>query len=285
MSTKPIRCALRWIRRWSIVPALLSSAVLVVPAQALAGTPTGEFATFADCPLAAPALAGCVAGQTVGGQLTIGHVSIPITKPVILQGGLTEEEATETLAFVGAADGHTLISPELEVPGGLLGDGHRDGDRLPQRLNQLTITLELAGPVQFNVVNLFSVQGPGLVLPIKLKLTNALLDRRCYIGSNEAPIDFNLTDGVTSPPPPNQPIAGNPGTSYALAEGAILAISGSSLVDNAFAVPSAHECGWFTHLVNQRFNLPSPAGSNSSVLELTQELAGAESVLSSEKQQ
>jgi hypothetical protein len=111
------------------------------------------------------------------------------------------------------------------------------------------------------------------VLPIKIRLQNALLGDKCYIGSDAHPIVLELSTGPTAPPAPNTPISGTRGelTFVPVSDTAsLIKGSGAVLVDNAFSVPGATGCGpagTLNATVNQRQGLPSPAGRNTAILE------------------
>jgi hypothetical protein len=126
------------------------------------------------------------------------------------------------------------------------------------------------------------------LLPVKIKLGNAFLGSNCYIGSSSSPIMLNLTTGTTSPPPPNTPISGNPGTPQPNGAFNMITFSGNRLVDNSFAAPGASGCGgilfsWAVDpLVNSILGTPSPAGKNTAILEGKTQIAIAEAVRESE---
>jgi hypothetical protein len=257
--------------------------------------PTGDYALFSDCPLSAPNITDCLVTQASGGQFTVGKTTVPIDRTITIQGGLATNPETEGLSFVPPADGQTLSQTPLEFPGGLLGllsqrdlspwAPHNGFNRWYQRFNTLTATLELVGPLQVNIISILTEEGPALVLPLSVKLDNPLLGNRCYIGSPSEPITVNLTDGTTSPPPPNQPISGTPGSLSLEDEADKLTLSGSSFVDNSFAVPRAHGCGPFGLLdraIDHQLELPSAAGNNTAIIDGTESLATAEAVLASE---
>ncbi len=271
-----------------------------VGVTAAAATPMGEYAVFAECPVNNTEISGCLASQITGGEITIGHVTVPITSTQTLQGGLINE-SLGAIRFVAAAGGNTLSKTPQTVPGGLLGamkcaEIKSVLKRLVCKLafeNSATTvraTTELAAPagsIGLNEYLLFSGIAPGLQLPVKIKLENPLLGNECYIGSNSHPILLNLTTGTTNPPAPNKPIAGNPGKVTSRAEGGVLVVSGNSLVDNAFAAPEATGCaGPLAFLVdpilNTKLGLPSPAGQNTAILNGTIEQASAELVKESE---
>ena len=157
-----------------------------------------EFAPFADCPLETAAL--CPYATTTSGQLTIGHKTVPITKTIVLQGGLPPVTGGyfEERPLLAAADGNTLSKTPLEVPGGLVGIAGLGGE--------VTATAEIAGPVSGVKVsrgNLIGEQGTAITLPLKVKLSNPTLGEACYVGTDAEPIVLHLTTGTTNPPPPN----------------------------------------------------------------------------------
>jgi len=97
---------------------------------------------------------------------------------------------------------------------------------------------------------------------------------------------INFTTGETSPPPPNTPIHGSAGA-LTIGEMGLLTLSGGSFVNNSYAAPGANGCGGlFSFLVdpfvNSLIGIPSPAGTNSAVLEGKFQLAQAALVKASE---
>ncbi len=274
------------MRRLLIAAAMLA-AVLVPASQASAAShsPLGEYAQFAECPLSHPELLFCVYSESTAGFFQIGKKTVPLKVPQILQGGLEIDEVAGKAVFVGAENGETLVKTPQVVPGGLL--GVEAPWWWPQLLKDLfnetinngftgvTATIELAGPASSIVINpgaLLAEEGTALGLPVKIKLSNPFLGNNCYIGSNSSPVVIDFTTGETSPPPPNTPIHGSAGTvSFNEAE-TIITFSGGKLVNNSFAAPGAKGCGGlFSFLVdpfvNSLVGLPSPAGTNSAVLE------------------
>jgi hypothetical protein len=288
--------------------AAVMTALLVPASSALAAPhhPTGEFAQFGDCPLSKASLKGCLYAETSSGFFQIGAKNTPVKTPVILQAGLEWPEGGDgildsNLAVVGAEDGNTLTKVPQPVPGGLL--GVTAPSWWPQILKDLfnetinngftgvTATLELAVPassIKLSVLNLVLGQGTAMKLPVKVKLDNPFLGSSCYIGSNSNPITLNLTTGTTSPPAPNKPITGNTGEGSSNEAGSLITIKNNKLVDNSFAAPGANGCGGFLFswavdpLVNSIVGVPSPAGTNSAVLEGTLKTALAPAVRSSE---
>lgn len=267
------------------------AAMLVPVAQASAAShnPTGAYAQFAECPLSHEALNACVFSESNGGYFEMGSKTVPLVNPVILQGGL------EGSAFVGAENGETLVPTPQPVPGGLLGveapgwwpSWLRNwfNETINNGLTGVSATVELAGPasaVVVNTTNLIFEKGTALSLPVKIKLSNAFLGSNCYIGSNSNPVVIDFTTGETSPPLPNEPIHGSKGTLTTEEGGKIITLSGGQLVNNSFAAPGASGCGGLLSFlidpfVNSITGLPSPAGTNTAILEgkLQTALAGA----------
>jgi hypothetical protein len=284
-----------------LIAAALMAAMLVPASQALGSTfhPKGEYTQFAECPLNHPALPFCVFAESNGGFFTIGKKEVPLKNPVILQGGLLESESGEAI-FVGAANGETLSKTPQTVPGGLLGiEAPKSWPKFLQDLFNETInkgstgvtaTVELAAPassIKVNFLNLLIENGTALSLPVKIKLSNPFLGSSCYIGSNSKPVVIDFTTGETSPPAPNKPIHGSAGTLSENEAGTILTTSGGAFVNNSFAAPGANGCGGlFSFLidpfVNSLVGLPSPAGTNTAVLEGKFQLALAAAVKASE---
>lgn len=264
---------------------LAAMALPAAPAAAAPHSPTGDFAAFNDCPLSHPTVVVCMFSETTSGYLKTGSKTTPIKYPVVLQGGIEINEKGEPV-FAGAEDGNTLTKVGEPVPGGLLGITPPSWwpsflkslfeETINNGFTGINATMELAGPassVKVNSEALASGKGTALSMPVKIKLDNPFLGNNCYIGSNSNPITLNLTEGTTSPPPPNKPISGTPGTLSENAGGTVVTLSGNRLVDNSFAVPGATGCGgilfsWAVDpLVNSMVGIPSPAGNNAAVLE------------------
>jgi hypothetical protein len=283
-----------------LTAAMLVAAMLVPASQAMASShhPTGEFAQFGECPLSHATLRFCVFSETTSGFFTTGKKTVPLKVPQILQGGL--EEVAGGAAFVGAENGQTLVKTPQVVPGGLLGVQAPTSwplflqilfnETINKGLTGVTATVELAAPatsIKLNPENLLGEEGDALVLPIKIKLDNAFLGSNCYLGSNAHPIVINFTTGTTSPPPPNTPISGAPGTLSANEDFSLLTLSGGRLVNNSYAAPGANGCGGLFSLfvdpfVNSLIGVPSPAGTNTAILEGKIQLASPAAVKASE---
>jgi hypothetical protein len=286
-----------------VIFAAALAVVMALPASALAAphSPTGPYARFNDCKLSNPKVDICLYAESSAGSFTIGKKTVPIKKPVALQGGIEAEgNIFGSLRFVGAEDGNSLTKVPQPVPGGLLGITAPTwwplflqqlfNETINNGFTGVNATLELAGPpssVQLKTLNILTGSGVGLSMPVKVHLENPFLGGSCYIGSNSSPININLTTGTTSPPPPNTPISGNPGEFEGEAEGTIVVLKKNKLVDNSFAAPGANGCGGLFSflvdpLVNSVVGVPSPAGTNTAVLEGKTEIAQAPAVKASE---
>jgi len=283
-----------------VVAALVVPLAVASPALAAEHHPTGNFAPFKYCPLSDPAVTGCVVAVTSSGEFTLGKKTVPITKPITLQGGTIENEETGELTFVAAENGETLSKTAEPVPGGLFGIKPPESwpkeakERFEEMVNKgltgVTETTELAKPasaIKLSTSNLIGETGVALQLPVKVKLSNVLLGSSCYVGSEAEPVILNLTTGETSPPPPNKPIHGAAGKLEILEGGALLRLTGGSLVDNAFAAPGANGCGGVLSplvdpLVDSLLGVPAAAGHNTAILNGKLEQAAAAAVKASE---
>jgi len=294
-------------------------ATLIVP-LALAGTavahePTGVFAAFKQCPRFTKGVNFCLHAVIESGEVKIGKTAVPINEDgkhaITLQGGYerNEEGAKPVEHFFGAINGETLSKTPQNVPGGLTGLVNcteiKGGGFLEiiergackaifeNGTTGVAAITELALPatsIGINTDNLINEEGVALSLPTKVRLENTLLGSECYIGSSSEPVTLNLTTGTTSPPAPNKPISGKLGTlDEKLFEGfPYIEIKNNTLVDNAFAVPTAHGCGGiFSFLIDpiidSKLELPSAAGHNTAIQTGTQLLTTAENVIKEEE--
>jgi hypothetical protein len=290
-------------RRVVFVAAVAVVALLAMTASAFASShhPTGAYAPFADCPLSNPSTTACLLAKTESGEFTLGKERVPIVNTITLQGGLDVNKETGAAQVIGAEDGNTLSETAQKVPGGLLGlvkcnEISEFFERVACELvfeNGVTgvnETTELAAPassIGLSLLGVLTGKGTGLSLPVKVHLENPLLGSACYLGSNAHPIVIEFTSGTTSPPAPNKPITGKPGSLTGSEGGTILTISGNELVNNSFAAPGAEGCGGiFSFLldpiINSKLGLPSAAGNNTAILAGTLKTAEASAVKASE---
>ena len=246
------------LRRMAVLTAAAVT-FLVLATTATAATNPG-YEEFDGCPGkdVNPSLGLCVTSTVNSGHLKLGTKTTPITDPIKLSGSLTTTFPQQFV--VGEFDGG-----RQKIPGGLIGLTGLDwlAALFPGGLLEVYAEAELAGnPTRPDVAPVY--------LPLKVKLDNPLLSDTCYIGSNTDPLELRLITGTTNPPPPNQPITGQPGTVTLDPNIAAARISNLILVDNAFAAPAARGCdlvpvGVVDAIVNLQAGLPSPAGTNEAV--------------------
>jgi hypothetical protein len=265
------------------MPASQLTAVL---AALLLGTGfAAPYQGLENCPLTSATMkdptnlqVGCVHSVTEGGSITIGTTTVAFEDPITVQFGvywpaaapvrdLPDGSQTNVYSTVPAAGGKTLVAKPLEVT--LPGIAN-----LIPGVTSVFAQVEVAGPITEFVPLATGTDTPVFVLPVKLHLRNALFGTKCYIGSDRTPIRFSPTTGTTSPPPPNRPATGDPGTLTIEADPnghdtLAVGFTGATLVDNAFPVPRATGCGLIPGtldpLINLAFGLPSAAGRNAVV--------------------
>lgn len=271
--------------------SLLSALGLAGAAMAL---PVGDFERFKQCPWTGAGVSKCFSSVTTGGMVVLGKKKVPIVKSITLQGGLSEPVAGFS-EFFAASNGVTLSKSPQSVPGGLLGLVPEGSSPylvkslikffIENSLTGVTSTLELAKPasaIKFSEAHLAEEEGVALELPLKMRLENPFFSKRCYIGSEGSPVEWDLTAGATSPPSPNKSIKGGAGTIQFLAGGRILEFENAKLVDNAWAAPKASGCGGVIAflvdpIVNAQLGSTS-AGYNTAELTGTIDIADAEAV-------
>ena len=268
----------------AVLAALLTTLALASSASAKL---VGEFTKFQFCPFQNLEVRRCTHAVTEGGEVVLGSKESPIVNPVTLQGGLGVVDEEGFQKFYGATNGETLEKVPQPVPGGLLGlVPPEESPPLVAALVELAAEngltgvdaiLELARPaseIKISESHIAEVEGLGMKLPVKIRLDNPFLGKNCYIGSEKAPVWWELISGTTEPPPPNEPISGAPGEVEFLEEGRILKLSNNVLVDNSWEAPAASGCGgWLAFLVDPVINaasgLPAKAGYNTAILENT----------------
>ena len=223
---------------------------------------TGAFTRFQFCPWKNAEVVRCADSVTNGGEVTLGNKKVPIVNPVTLQGGYTErteaeeEEGVEFPKFVEATNSVTLANVPQPVPGGLVGLVPPEGAPLLVKValklalengfTGVNSTLELARPaseIKISESHLAEGRGVALILPLMVHLENPFLGKSCYIGSSSSPVYWELTDGVTKPSKPNEPITGKIGSVNFLEKGQIIELTGNELVDNTWSAPAASGCG------------------------------------------
>jgi hypothetical protein len=274
-----------------LAAALTLALAMAVPAMA----ESKDFSVFKQCPTTNPAVTLCVFVQSNGGEFIIGNKTVPVNKPIILQGGASLNEETGVETFVGAANGETLSKTPLTVPGGLIGVKAPTSwpkfiqewfnDLINEGFVGVTATAELVGNPGIDRSNLLSENGVALSLPVRLHLNNTILGSGCYVGSKSHPITFELTTGTTAPSEPNKAITGLIGEIELKDEFKLVSIKGNKVVDNTFAVPGVEGCGGdfsilVDPLVEAVIGVPAAAGHNTAILEGSIENATAGAVKS-----
>jgi hypothetical protein len=292
----------------TLVALFAPLALLGLSSSALAEEhhPKGDYAQFADCPLANTATNLCLFAQTESGKFIVGKKTVPIKNTITLQGGVhlvKKLGKIEKYEFIGAEDGNTLSKTPQSIPGGLAGlvncfEIENFFERLAcevifeNGLTGVTATTELAAPassIGINIQNLVEATGTALSLPVKVKLSNPLFGESCYVGSNSSPVELPLTTGKTSPPGPNTSIEGKVGTVELPEkdEFNLTIVRENTLVNNSFAAPGAEGCGGFFSflidpLVDAQLGVPAAAGHNTAILNGTLKDANAAAVKASE---
>jgi hypothetical protein len=275
------------LKRGRVLTGLLLTALI---ALSLAGSAqaklTGNYTKFAQCPYANLEVKKCLYSTTTSGEVVLGSKTVPIVNPAVLQGGLGALGEDEFNHLIAATNGITLSKAPQPVPGGLAGiiNCKKISDFFLRIACEVTFengftglnsTLELAKPasaVRVSESHLAGEAETALELPIKIRLENPFLGSNCYVGSEAAPLIWNLTSGTTAPPGPNKAITGSAGKLEFLEEGRILELQGAKLVDNAWAAPGVSGCGGFPAellldpIINAAAGLPAAAGKNTAIL-------------------
>jgi len=291
-------------RALAVTVAVMAPVIALATAAPALATPTGPYAVFSDCPTSSlPAEGLCTYAQSTSGEFTIGSTTVPINKTITLQGGAFPLGEGH-YALLPAKDGNSLSKTELNVPGGLLnlincteikGNGffevlEREACKaiFENKTTGVTATTELVAnehnPAFLNFNAFVSGKGAALTLPVRVHLQNPLLGSGCYIGSESSPVQLQLTDGTTSPPPPNKPISGHLGAINFEEE--VIVIE-NSLVDNSFSAPAAEGCGGalsflIDPILDAKIGLPAAAGHNTAILTGTTRVAEKAAVVASE---
>lgn len=267
--------------------------------------PTGEFAIFNQCPRSTPGVTDCVDNVVTSGEMVFNNLTIPIVNSFSFQFGF--EGASSGIHAIAPLNGELIASTPQNVPGGLsslidcnqlrarwIARTLRDICRRTfqrTRFQDVNVITELAGPVSgvgLDTEHELGEEGVGFRLPVKIRLENPLLGNHCYIGSDGEPIVYELTTGMTNPPPPNKPIHGKEGELTFSEEFTLITIKNHTTLDNAFAVPAAKGCGGFfsypiDRMINNKVGLPSPAGHNTLIYNTTGHDGALSAVVASEQ--
>jgi hypothetical protein len=302
---------------WVALAVGVALVVLIVLAISLSGghhRSSGDYAAFAACPLRDPQTDLCLFTQTTGGEFVVGSKTVPLSRTIILQGGVhvVENQEKEIVKdeFIAAAGGETMSKTSQAVPGGLrgvvdpglLGSAQRNlfDELLARGSTEVTATIELAAPassIGVSTQNLIEARGIGLSLPLKVRLSNPFLGGSCYIGSDAHPIVVALTTGRTArtgrtastdtarPPPLHGLLAGKPGHAEFKDHYNLVTLREDALVSDSFAAPRATGCGAaidssrVDSAVDAGLGLPAAAARNTAILDVTLQDANAPAVL------
>jgi hypothetical protein len=267
-----------------LAAAVMVGALGVSVSSASAVAPTGDYVNFKNCPYANASVDSCLYSKVTTGSFTLGNASVPITAatPVVFQGGFAVDPNTFVTTFYPAVGADSLVKQPIKVPGGLIGLVDTGGfsgllislfNAAVASVNDVYATAELAGSPTFDYFNFIIGTGTTLELPLRIHLENPFLGSNCYIGSSSTPVRLKLTVGTTAPPLPNTPISGSVGAITQNTGGTVTTATGATLVDNAFSVPAASNCGYLlpdmlviTAAVNLKEGLPAAAGKNTAIM-------------------
>jgi hypothetical protein len=258
---------MRRIRTALAVTAVAALSLTSLATPAAAATPGAPYTGLGDCPLSTAAmtaptnlLVACFTSVVASGSMTIGTNTVAFTSTTLQFGAylppgapvvaLPDGSSGQVMTTVAPTDGKELVTAPVEVPiPGLI-------NFLPG-VTSVYAQVQSAGPITDFVPVAIGKPYPVFTLPIKIKLTGALMGNDCYIGSDAHPIAL-------------RPMATNPGTAAVAPDphghrAVVLSATGATLTDGALAVPAATGCGLFGLLdpiVNAVFGLPSATGDN-----------------------
>ena len=290
---------MRHVRMLGLTLAAVFAVGSVVASSAFATVknPTESIKIFKNCPVSATEAQGepikdliCVFAATEaapeGGHFTVGTITVPLEKQVVLQYGLAFTGPNEEYErYVPPQNGVEAITPTPEkVPGEpLVGINQREMAefgwpetlkakyKAAKKASLKTVyeTIELAGTPATSRTNIIFEEGVGVEAPVKIKGENKWISELgdvCYIGSEEDPIVQHLTTGASTSPLTEQTIRGSAGSLTILKGGSELWLTGSDLVDNTYPVPSAECSGSYSTyidaMLDRKFGIPAVAGAS-----------------------
>jgi hypothetical protein len=291
----------RHVRMLGLCLVAAFALVAVTASSALAvKNPTRSVKIFKNCPVNGTAQGkietrpdvDCVFGATApgaGGQFTVGPITVPLTKQIVLQYGIAfageqEQEEYEAeggegtlLLYVPPANGAEAITPTPEkVPGEPIAHitaAEQEELSWPESLKYsyaqaqkhhtvktVYETIEQAGnKIETSIQNILTGEKPGVVVPVKIKGENKWLSELgdvCTIGSDEEPIVQHLTSGASESPLTHEIVEGSRaseteelGSVEKHGELRFLYITNSNLVDNTYAVPGVACTGPYSSVI------------------------------------
>jgi hypothetical protein len=246
--------------------------------------PSSSWKIYSNCPV--NEADACIFGATElneGGQFTVGPITVPLAKQIVLQYGLTEN-AAEELEFVAPTNGAEAITPTPEtVPGEPIahitsteqeelgwpaGLKYSYAHAKHNALKTVYETIEGAGTPVTSIQNIVEETGVGVEAPVKIKGENRWISELgdvCYIGSDAEPIVQRLTSGESTSPLTGETIHGSRGEFHDFT-GPRIVLTHSDLVDNAYSVPPAACSGPYSSVIaatlDKEFALPEVAGAS-----------------------
>jgi hypothetical protein len=223
--------------------------------------PIGNFASCPKLPTGDdPTQFTCFLVHITGGVLTIGHSTVIISSPinVAFAEGLNPQGVE--VAIFGSLKGQPI-----PVPGGIFLNPAVSSLTTSDPNLQLTVQPVGVGVKPDDTGNTLAF------IAMKVKAGNPLFGSTCFVGSKTDPIVTDPTFNTTSPPPPNQPISGHVDSAQIIGNEIVII---GTVVDNAFAAPAAGGCGpsdALSQVVNEVGALPSAAGTNTAIFQITAE--------------
>jgi hypothetical protein len=265
--------------------------------------PSYSLGHLKNCPVENIEVKKCTWGATrsgEGGHYSVGPITVPVTKPIVFQGGYGkayEIEGKEHQSIMYAPeDGVPMIKPVGEiVPGEPLAgvtEAEMSEFNWPLSLRKsyeralargafgegkITEEIEAAGNDQdlLSEFNLLLEEDTALTARVQIIGKSRWLENmggNCQIGSEADPIVQHLTTGESISPLTGERLKGAGGLISGADELGLLNLSGATLVDNTYSVPAAEKCGgpaneaYLDPLVNRAFGLPAEAGASSTEL-------------------
>lgn len=205
----------------------------------------------------------CFITHITGGQLLIGATNQPINRNITISYAEGTDPSGTTVIIAGV----TRSAP-MPVLGGIF------ENPLVNHITEKDPNLRLAvQPIGVGI----AIDPSGLSVAFisqKIRAVNPVFGKHCFIGNNKRPIVLAPTFGTTNPPPPNQPISGHVDSVSQVGHEIVIV---GTVVDNAFAAPGAHTCGpehSLNKIVDKVGEVPSPAGTNTAVFQVTVEIIG-----------
>ncbi len=291
---------MRHLRILGLCVAAVFAVGAVVASSALAGVikppsnPEKAKKYFVNCPVLGHSENGlendlCIVAATEpgeGGQFTVGPITVPLAKQIVLQYGLSQDEETGEEFYVPPNNGVEAIKPTPEqVPGepiahislkeqNELGWPETLKTKYKEAQKKKTVrtvyeAIELAGQPKTSRSNLLSAEGTAVEAPVKIKGENkwlSALGDACYIGSNSEPIVQHLVSGTSTSPLTGEEVTGEVGELEFNEAFTFVMIFHNVLVDNTYAVPGAQCTGPYSEVIaatiDREFSIPQPAGAS-----------------------